>query len=43
MLLIESGSTVKDLFRVDGANHNNIIMISREHYFIKIRDFIETS
>ena len=42
MLLLESSSNQKDLFRVDGANHNNIIMISREHYFMKIRDFIES-
>ena len=43
MLFVESGSAIKDMFKVDGANHNNIIMMSRENYFIKIRDFIESS
>ena len=43
MIFVESSSQKKNMFRVDGANHNNIIMISREHYFSKIRDFIENS
>jgi len=43
MLFVESGSTIKDMFKVEGANHNNIIMMSREDYFIKIKDFIERS
>ena len=41
MIFVESGSTNKDMYKVNGANHNNIIMMSREEYFIKIRDFIE--
>ena len=43
MLFVESGSTNKDMYKVNGANHNNIIMMSREEYFIKIRDFIEST
>lgn len=43
MLLVESGSAIKDMFKVDGANHNNIIMMAREEYFMKIRDFIEST
>ena len=41
IMLIESTSANKDLFKVSGANHNNIIMISREEYFKKIKAFIE--
>ena len=42
MIMIESGSNNKKLFKVEGAGHNNIISIAREHYFSKIRDFIES-
>ena len=41
MLFVESGSLKKNMFKIEGANHNNIILISREEYFIRIRDFIE--
>ena len=34
---------VKDLFKVNGAGHNNVIAVAREEYFIKIRDFIQFS
>ena len=40
-MILESGSDVKDLFKVSGAGHNNVISVAREHYFIKIRDFIQ--
>ena len=41
-LMLEScGSTNKDLFVVEGADHNNIIMIIRDTYFKKIKDFID--
>tara|TARA_B100001250_G_C19743640_1_gene764224 strand:- start:560 stop:1312 length:753 start_codon:yes stop_codon:yes gene_type:complete len=39
-MLKESVSIKKDLFIVNGANHNNIIMISKESYFQKIKNFI---
>ena len=42
MIFIESKSTIKDLFKVSGANHNNIIHLSREEYFKKIKFFIES-
>ena len=41
MLMIECPSENKKFFRVEGAGHNNIISIAREHYFSNIRDFIE--
>ena len=41
IMLLESKSSNKDLFKVSGANHNNIILISREEYFKKIRNFIK--
>tara|TARA_B100001964_G_C14186830_1_gene579016 strand:+ start:303 stop:1055 length:753 start_codon:yes stop_codon:yes gene_type:complete len=41
MIMIESKTTNKKLFKVEGAGHNNIISISRDHYFSNIRDFIE--
>ena len=41
IMIIESGSEVKDLFKVNGAGHNNVIAVAREEYFIKIRDFIQ--
>ena len=40
MMILESPSNQKELFRVNGAGHNNVIAISREEYFVKIRDFI---
>ena len=41
MLMIECPSENKQIFRVEGAGHNNIISVAREHYFSNIRDFIE--
>ena len=41
LMILESGSEIKDLFKVNAAGHNNVIAIAREHYFIKIRDFIQ--
>tara|TARA_B110000438_G_scaffold297192_1_gene343186 strand:+ start:242 stop:1000 length:759 start_codon:yes stop_codon:yes gene_type:complete len=41
MLMIEAKSINKKIFKVEGAGHNNIISIAREHYFSNIRDFIE--
>ena len=40
---IESDSKIKELFKIQGANHNNIIMISRQEYFKKIQSFIENN
>ena len=42
MIMIECPSENKRMFRVEGAGHNNIISIAREHYFANIRDFIES-
>ena len=42
IMFVESGSYNKDLFKVNGAGHNNVISIARDHYFSKIRDFIES-
>ena len=42
ILFFESDSVNKDLFKVSGANHNNIILIAREEYFIKIKSFIDS-
>ena len=42
MMLIESPSKVKKIFKVNGANHNNVIMIAREEYFNKIKLFIDS-
>ena len=39
LILLESPSSDKELYRVNGANHNNILMIAREEYFKKIQDF----
>ena len=41
MIMIECPSSSKKLFKVEGAGHNDIIAISRDHYFSNIRDFIE--
>lgn len=41
IMFVESGSYNKDLFKVNGAGHNNVISIARDHYFSRIRDFIE--
>jgi len=41
MILLECNSTNKDLFKVNGAGHNNILSISREHYFHNISSFIK--
>jgi len=40
LIMIESQSKDKELYKVSGANHNNILMISREEYFKKIKEFI---
>ena len=40
LMLRESASKDKDLFIVNGADHNNIIMITKDIYFQKIKDFI---
>ena len=42
IMFVESGSYKKDLFKVNGAGHNNVISIARDHFFDKIRDFIES-
>ena len=42
LMLSESISKDKDLFVVNGADHNNIIMIIRDVYFQKIKDFIDS-
>ena len=41
IMFVESKSYNKDLFKVNGAGHNNVISIARDHYFSRIRDFIE--
>ena len=41
MIMIECPSHSKDILKVEGANHNNIIAVARDHYFSHIRDFIE--
>ena len=41
LMLSKSGSKDKDLFIVNGANHNNIIMTIKDIYFQKIKDFID--
>ena len=40
LMLSESNSKEKDLYIVKNANHNNIIMMARDAYFKKIKDFI---
>ncbi len=40
LMMKESASKDKDLFVVNGADHNNIIMITKDIYFQKIKDFI---
>ena len=40
LMLLESPSNNKEIYRVNGANHNNIIIIAREEYFKKIKSFI---
>ena len=42
LMLRESGSENKDLFIAEGANHNNIIMITQNIYFQKIKNFINS-
>ena len=41
MMMIECNSEFKHFFKVEGAGHNDIIAIARDHYFSNIRDFIE--
>ena len=43
LMLLESPSKNKDIYRVNGANHNNIILIAREDYFKKIKNFISSN
>ena len=40
LMLLESPSNNKEIYRVNGANHNNIILMAREEYFKKIKSFI---
>ena len=42
MILLECKSKIKDLFKVSGANHNNIIFMARDHYFQKIKTFLDS-
>ncbi len=41
MIMIECPSKSKKIFKVEGAGHNDIIAVARDHYFSNIRDFIE--
>ena len=43
IMMHESPSNHKELFKVNGAGHNNVIAISREEYFIKIKNFIDSN
>jgi len=43
IMMYESPSNHKELFKVNGAGHNNVIAISREEYFIKIKNFIDSN
>ena len=43
IMMLESPSNHKELFKVNGAGHNNVIAISREEYFIKIKNFIDSN
>ena len=40
IMMLESPSNQKEIFKVNGAGHNNVIAISREEYFKKINEFI---
>jgi esterase/lipase len=40
LIYIKSTSTEKDMYKVTGANHNNILSIAREEYFKRIKKFI---
>ena len=40
MILLESPSENKQLYIVNGANHNNILITAREEYFKNIKEFI---
>ena len=42
LIIKESKSVQKDLLRVSGANHNNIIMTMNKLYFQKIKDFLDS-
>ena len=42
LIMIECKSNTKELFKVEGANHNNILMYARDEYFIKIQSFVES-
>ena len=42
MIMIECPSKIKKIFKVEGAGHNDIIAVARDHYFSNIRDFIES-
>lgn len=41
MIMIETKTINKKIFKVEGAGHNDLISVAREHYFSNIRDFIE--
>ena len=42
MIMIETKASSKELFKVNGANHNNILMYARDEYFTKIKSFIDS-
>jgi len=42
MIMIETNASSKELFKVNGANHNNILMYARDEYFTKIKSFIDS-
>ena len=42
LIMMECPSNDKDLYVVNGANHNNILMYANENYFIKIKSFISS-
>ena len=39
LMLLESPSSDKELYKVNGAGHNTILMMAREEYFKKIKHF----
>ena len=43
LLFMSCKSKIKDLFIVNGANHNNVIYMARQNYFSKIKSFIDLS
>ena len=41
-IMNETKANKKELFTVNGANHNNILLYARDEYFIKIKTFIDS-